>query len=118
MLETGALPEVTTSACFPLKALPAAVPRHHLLSSSQVRNRPVPSSRVANRRGVAPLLASYRPPITGGWCRLQGNTTMQFTRRGLLAGASTALLPIAASAQADWPNRPIRLVVPFAAGGA
>jgi tripartite-type tricarboxylate transporter receptor subunit TctC len=43
---------------------------------------------------------------------------MDATRRGLLAGAGTMLLPAAARAQADWPNRPIRLVVPFAAGGA
>lgn len=43
---------------------------------------------------------------------------MLWTRRGLLAGAGAALLPVGARAQADWPNRPIRLVVPFAAGGA
>jgi tripartite-type tricarboxylate transporter receptor subunit TctC len=33
-----------------------------------------------------------------------------------LAAAVTAL-PLAAHAQADWPNRPIRLIVPFPAGG-
>ncbi|MCB4822985.1 Bug family tripartite tricarboxylate transporter substrate binding protein [Roseicella aerolata] len=47
---------------------------------------------------------------------------MHVTRRGLLAGAGAALLPMGARAQGDaaslWPNRPIRLVVPFAAGGA
>jgi tripartite-type tricarboxylate transporter receptor subunit TctC len=47
---------------------------------------------------------------------------MDATRRGLLAGAGTLLLPAAARAQGqatgDWPTRPIRLVVPFAAGGA
>jgi tripartite-type tricarboxylate transporter receptor subunit TctC len=40
------------------------------------------------------------------------------SRRRLLAGASlAALLPAAARAQGAWPAKPIRLVVPFAAGG-
>ncbi len=37
------------------------------------------------------------------------------TRRGLLAAAAAA--PFAAYAQADYPSRPIELVVPFGAGG-
>ncbi len=46
---------------------------------------------------------------------------MTITRRELLA-AGTALLsgaaaPLAALAQAGWPARPVRIVVPFAAGG-
>jgi tripartite-type tricarboxylate transporter receptor subunit TctC len=45
------------------------------------------------------------------------NTTLN--RRALLATALAApLLPRAALAQADWPNRPIRWIVAFAAGGA
>ena len=36
-------------------------------------------------------------------------------RRSLLAAAT--LLPCPALAQSDWPNQPIRLIVPFAAGG-
>ncbi|RAI58860.1 Bug family tripartite tricarboxylate transporter substrate binding protein [Roseicella frigidaeris] len=42
---------------------------------------------------------------------------MHATRRGLLWGAAASLLALPARAE-DWPNRPIRLVVPFAAGGA
>ena len=42
---------------------------------------------------------------------------MHATRRGLLAASGATLLPAAARAE-DWPARPIRLVVPFAAGGA
>src|SRR4051794_36163585 len=37
---------------------------------------------------------------------------------GLAALAATALTPLAASAQGRYPDRPIRLVVPFAPGGA
>ncbi len=40
---------------------------------------------------------------------------MSPTRRALLA--APALLPLAARAQAPWPTRPIRFIVPFAAGG-
>jgi len=41
---------------------------------------------------------------------------MTLTRRAALGAA--ALLPFAARAQAPWPQRSIRLIVPFAAGGA
>lgn len=41
---------------------------------------------------------------------------MTLHRRNLLAAALLAA-PAAARAQSDWPNRPIRIVVPFGAGG-
>lgn len=40
------------------------------------------------------------------------------TRRALAALALAAALPRAAGAQATWPDRPTRLIVPFGAGGA
>jgi len=44
---------------------------------------------------------------------------MNITRRTFGAGAAASvLLPSAAWSQSAWPNKPIRFVVPFAAGGA
>ena len=40
---------------------------------------------------------------------------MSFTRRQLLAAA--ALAPLSVRAQGAWPSKPVRIVVPFAAGG-
>jgi tripartite-type tricarboxylate transporter receptor subunit TctC len=49
------------------------------------------------------------------------NGREQVTRRSALAAAATCaaavFTPRDTSAQANWPNRPIRLIVPFAAGG-
>ena len=43
---------------------------------------------------------------------------MRFTRRAALASLAwlAALSPLAASAQGAYPNKPIRVIVPFAAG--
>ncbi len=46
---------------------------------------------------------------------LQRNTPMTLTRRDLITAA--ALAPLAARAQSNWPSKPVRIVVPFAAGG-
>ena len=43
--------------------------------------------------------------------------TIALRRRAILAAAALPLLPAAARAQADWPNRPVRIIVPFPAGG-
>ena len=39
-------------------------------------------------------------------------------RRRLIAIAAACLLPVASLAQGQWPNGPIKLIVPFAAGGS
>lgn len=43
--------------------------------------------------------------------------TLKLLRRGALLGAAGLLAAPAVHAQAPWPNRPIRVILPFAAGG-
>ncbi len=45
-------------------------------------------------------------------------STGALLRRAVLIGLAVAALPFAARAQANWPDRPIRLIVPFAPGGS
>jgi tripartite-type tricarboxylate transporter receptor subunit TctC len=47
------------------------------------------------------------------------NFPKSLPRRSLLTAAAVSiLLPLQAGAQAQWPNKPIKLIVPFAAGGS
>src|SRR6185436_10814790 len=50
------------------------------------------------------------------YCRSNAMTT-KFLMKWLAGLALAALTTIAALAQSDFPNRPIRMLVPFAAGG-
>ncbi len=43
---------------------------------------------------------------------------MNFKRKSLIALAAAALLPMASLAQTAWPSQPIKIIVPFPAGGA
>lgn len=43
---------------------------------------------------------------------------MRWRRRVLVCGVLAAAAPLCAAAQSGWPARPVRMVVPYAAGGA
>jgi tripartite-type tricarboxylate transporter receptor subunit TctC len=45
-------------------------------------------------------------------------TSFRPTRRAALAGAAAALLGMPAHAQGAWPDRPVRIIAPFAPGGS
>jgi tripartite-type tricarboxylate transporter receptor subunit TctC len=46
------------------------------------------------------------------------SVTVRFRRRGLLLWCAASALPRAAVRAQQWPSRPIRLVIPFGAGGS
>ena len=48
---------------------------------------------------------------------LAGTVPPRLRRRGLLGGAAAAALAAPALAQPEWPNRPVRIVIPFMPGG-
>src|ERR1700685_256218 len=44
--------------------------------------------------------------------------SLRMTRRSFIAAGAASLLGVRQSAAADWPNRTIRLIVPFTPGGS
>jgi tripartite-type tricarboxylate transporter receptor subunit TctC len=69
----------------------------------------------ACRAAAAPPLAARRAMVhMTNSSRFGGHGML---RRGLLASLPALTLPFAARAQAAWPERNVRLIVPFAAGG-
>src|SRR5206468_4958996 len=74
---------------------------------------------------MEPLAASFDwkrialPPRPMGIIHPAGSSWMDYalmiTRRSALAGAS--LLPFGARAQAKYPDRPVKLIIPWTAGG-
>src|SRR5262245_48678416 len=60
------------------------------------------------RKGAGAKIAVWRPRMN----------RREILKTGLASFATTTLAPMAAMAQGRYPERPIRLVVPFAPGGA
>ena len=68
-----------------------------------------------------PRLPRRGPRVTLHPLPTEDRATMNLTRRDLIAAAAAvaaaALSPLPALAQAGWPAKPVRIVVPFAASG-